>query len=81
MAGRPKSKVFCQALTRASIRLGNPNHCLAKGFLCANGKYFCRFHGFHNIKGFQKPNYTPMTQEKSNLENSSSSKTSTEEAI
>ena len=32
MAGRTKSKVFCQAITRASIRLGNPKNCLAKGF-------------------------------------------------
>jgi len=58
MAGRPKSKVFCQAITRASIRLGKPKNCLAKGFKCANNKYFCRFHGYNNILGFQKPNYT-----------------------
>jgi hypothetical protein len=64
MAGRTKSKVFCQAITRASIRLGNPKNCLAKGFLCANGKYFCRFHGYNNIKGFQKPNYTHETRKK-----------------
>ena len=58
MAGRPKSKVFCQSLRRD----GKP--CLAKGFLCKNNKYFCRFHGFQNILGFQKPNYTHDTRKK-----------------
>ena len=53
MAGKPRQKVFCQSLTRRSKR-----PCLAKGFLCANGKYLCRFHGYNNIKGFNKPNYT-----------------------
>ena len=53
MAGKPRQKIFCQSLTRRSKR-----PCLAKGFLCANGKYLCRFHGYNNILGFQKPNYT-----------------------
>ena len=53
MAGKPRQKIFCQSLTRRSKR-----PCLAKGFLCANGKYLCRFHGYNNIKGFNKPNYT-----------------------
>ena len=53
MAGKPRQKIFCQSLTRRSKR-----PCLAKGFLCANGKYLCRFHGYNNILGFKKPNYT-----------------------
>ena len=53
MAGKPRQKIFCQSLTRRSKR-----PCLAKGFLCANGKYLCRFHGYNNILGFNKPNYT-----------------------
>ena len=64
MAGKPKSKVFCQAITRASIRLNEPRNCLAKGFMCKNGMYFCRFHGYNNILGFQKPNYTHDTRKK-----------------
>ena len=52
MAGRPKSKVFCQSLRRD----GKP--CLAKGFMCKNNKYLCRFHGFQSTLGFQQPNYT-----------------------
>ena len=58
MAGKPRQKVFCQSLTRKSIREGKPRNCLAKGYLCANGKYLCRFHGYNNILGFKKPNYT-----------------------
>ncbi len=58
MAGKPRQKVFCQSLTRKSIREGKPRNCLAKGYLCANGKYLCRFHGYNNILGFRKPNYT-----------------------
>jgi len=58
MAGKPRQKVFCQSLTRKSIREGKPRNCLAKGYLCANGKYLCRFHGYNNILGFNKPNYT-----------------------
>ena len=53
MAGKPRQKIFCQSLTRRSKR-----PCLAKGFLCANGKYLCRFHGYNNVLGFKKPNYT-----------------------
>ena len=52
MPGRPKSKVFCQSLRRD----GKP--CLAKGFMCKNNKYLCRFHGFQSTLGFQQPNYT-----------------------
>ena len=57
MTGRPRRKIFCQSLTRRSKR-----PCQAKGYLCANGKYFCRFHGFNNIKGFNKPKYTDDTR-------------------
>ncbi len=67
MAGRPMRKVFCQSLRRD----GKP--CLAKGFLCANGKYKCRFHGGQNSDyfgfkdranrgGFKKPKYTDNTR-------------------
>ena len=53
MPGRPRRKVFCQSLTRRSKR-----PCQAKGYLLANGTYKCRFHGYNNILGFRKPNYT-----------------------
>ena len=53
MAGKPRQKVFCQSLTRRSKR-----PCQAKGYLLADGTYKCRFHGYNNILGFRKPNYT-----------------------
>ena len=52
MAGKPRQKVFCQGTTR----LGNP--CKAKGFLCLNGKWLCRFHGYQNKQGYLKPRFT-----------------------
>ena len=52
MAGKPRQKVFCQGITR----LGNP--CKAKGFLCLNGKWLCRFHGYQNKQGYLKPRFT-----------------------
>ena len=58
MAGRPRQKVFCQTLTRKSLREGKPRFCLAKGYYLANGTYKCRFHGYNNVLGFNKPNYT-----------------------
>ena len=57
MAGFKQRKVFCQGLTRRSKR-----PCLAKGYLTANGKYLCRFHGGNNIKGFNQKNYTDDTR-------------------
>lgn len=57
MAGRPQRKIFCQALRR---RDNKP--CQAKGFMCANGKHLCRFHGYNNILGFNKPNYSDDTR-------------------
>ena len=57
MAGKPRQKVFCQSLTRRSKR-----PCQAKGYLTANGKYLCRFHGYNNVKGFNQPNYTDETR-------------------
>ena len=58
MPGRPSRKIYCQSLRRD----GYP--CQAKGFLCKNGKYFCRFHGYNNILGFRKPNYTDDTRKR-----------------
>ena len=57
MAGFQQRKVFCQSLTRRSKR-----PCQAKGYLTANGKYLCRFHGGNNIKGFNQKNYTDDTR-------------------
>ena len=62
MGGRSKRKVFCEATTRKSIREGKPRNCMAKGYLCANGRYLCRFHGSQNIQGFKRPNYTDDTR-------------------
>ena len=53
MVGRPRQKVFCQSYRR---RTKIP--CQAKGYLLADGTYKCRFHGYNNILGFRKPNYT-----------------------
>ena len=57
MAGFPQRKVFCQSLTRRTKR-----PCQAKGFPLANGMFFCRFHGYNNILGFNKKNYTDDTR-------------------
>lgn len=64
MAGRPARKIFCQAITRKSIREGKPRNCLAKGYKCANNRWLCRFHGSQNLLGFNKPNYTDDTRKK-----------------
>jgi hypothetical protein len=62
MPGKQRQKVFCQAITRKSIREGKPRGCLAKGYLCANGRYLCRFHGSQNLLGFNKVNYNDKTR-------------------
>ena len=51
--GKKHLRVFCQAMKRDGSR-----KCYAKGFLMANGKMLCRFHGFHNVDGMKRPNYT-----------------------
>jgi hypothetical protein len=53
MAGFQQRKVFCQALRRR-----DKQPCQAKGYLLADGSFKCRFHGYNNILGFKKPNYT-----------------------
>jgi hypothetical protein len=40
MVGRPSKKVFCQAR-----RKYDGKQCQAKGILCKNGRYVCRYHG------------------------------------
>jgi|TARA_R110000803_G_C11923319_1_gene314602 hypothetical protein len=40
MVGRPNKKVFCEAK-----RKYDGNQCQAKGILCRNGRYICRYHG------------------------------------
>jgi hypothetical protein len=50
--GRKQDRLFCQAMTRRGT------HCYAKGFATKNGKMLCRFHGYQNVDGFKKPNYT-----------------------
>ena len=62
MAGKPRQKVFCQSLTRRSKR-----PCLAKGFLCANGKYLCRFHGYNNIRKKTHFGYQNVIRKKKDL--------------
>tara|TARA_R100000234_G_C4845824_1_gene113064 strand:- start:48 stop:458 length:411 start_codon:yes stop_codon:yes gene_type:complete len=57
MAGFQQRKVFCQSLTRRTRR-----PCQAKGFPLANGMFFCRFHGYNNVLGFNKKNYTDDTR-------------------
>lgn len=40
MVGRPSKKVFCQAR-----RKYDGKQCQAKGILCKNGRWICRYHG------------------------------------
>jgi len=40
MVGRPSKKVFCQAK-----RKYDGKQCQAKGILCKNGRWICRYHG------------------------------------
>jgi len=40
MVGTPSKKVFCQARRKYD---GQP--CRAKGILCKNGRWICRYHG------------------------------------
>lgn len=54
--GKKHLRVFCESLTRK----GKP--CYAKGFPTANGKMLCRFHGYGNVDGFKKKNYTIQTK-------------------
>ena len=57
MTGRPRRKVFCQGITKTHKRA-----CLMKGYLCANGKYLCKYHGSQNLLGFRKGNYNDETR-------------------
>ena len=40
MVGRPSKKILCQAR-----RKYDGKQCQAKGILCKNGRYICRYHG------------------------------------
>ena len=33
-----------------------------KGYLLANNVYKCKYHGYQNVKGFKKENYTDETR-------------------
>ena len=58
MVGRPMRKVFCQGFTRAGRREGKLIPCRMKGYELANGTYYCKYHGYQNVKGFRKAKYT-----------------------
>jgi len=62
MVGRPMRKVFCQGFTRAGRREGKLIPCRMKGYELANGTYYCKYHGYQNVKGFKKENYTHETR-------------------
>ncbi len=62
MPGRPMRKVFCQGYTRAGRREGKLIPCRMKGYQLANGTFYCKYHGYQNVKGFRKPNYTDETR-------------------
>ena len=62
MPGRAQQKVFCQGFTRAGLRLGLKIPCKMKGYLLANNTYKCKYHGYQNVKGFKKKNYTDETR-------------------
>ena len=62
MPGRKMQKVFCQGFTRAGLRLGLKIPCKMKGYLLANNTYKCKYHGYQNVKGFKKPNYSDETR-------------------
>ena len=55
-------KVFCQGFTRAGLRKGLKIPCKMKGYLLANNVYKCKYHGYQNVKGFKKENYTDETR-------------------
>ena len=62
MVGRPQRKVFCQGFTRAGRRIGKLIPCRMKGYQLANGTFYCKYHGYQNVKGFKKANYTDETR-------------------
>ena len=62
MVGRPMRKVFCQGFTRAGRRIGKLIPCGMKGYQLANGTFYCKYHGYQNVKGFKKQNYTDETR-------------------
>ena len=62
MVGRPQRKVFCQGFTRAGRRIGKLIPCGMKGYQLANGTFYCKYHGYQNVKGFKKQNYTDETR-------------------
>ena len=55
-------KVFCQGNTRAGLRKGLKIPCRMKGYQLANGVFKCKYHGFQNVKGFKKKNYSHETR-------------------
>ena len=62
MVGRPMQKVFCQGNTRAGLRKGLKIPCRMKGYQLANGVFKCKYHGYQNVKGFKKKNYSHETR-------------------
>ena len=56
MPGRAMRKVFCQGYTRAGRREGKLIPCRMKGYQLANGTFYCKYHGYQNVKGFRKAN-------------------------
>ena len=55
-------KVFCQGNTRAGLRKGLKIPCRMKGYQLANGVFKCKYHGYQNVKGFKKKNYSHETR-------------------
>ena len=55
-------KVFCQGNTRAGLRKGLKIPCRMKGYQLANGVFKCKYHGYQNVKGFKKKNYSHDTR-------------------
>ena len=63
MPGRAQQKVFCQGFTRAGLREGKKIPCRMKGYPLSGGRLFkCKYHGYQNVKGFKKENYTDETR-------------------
>ena len=55
-------KVVCQGYTRAGRRECILVSCRMKGYQVANGNCYCNYHGYQNVKGVRKANYTDETR-------------------
>jgi thymidylate synthase len=88
--GRTKHKIFCEAMTRTSIRAGKPRQCKSKGYFTpTNRRFLCCHHAGNQstdtktrkYKGLFKNTKVPLQNKINRLKNLINFRNKTDEEI